>query len=107
MRASSKSLRICICSCYCYWLAFTAFDVCFRVRDMCIPEPGETDPWYTKQLEIFIQEVNEFLRQKEWKDAFVEFIHNHTAFFGGNVTVFAEGHYDVWENFKIFSIVYC
>lgn len=66
-------------------------------------EPGETDPWYTKQLEIFIQEVNEFLRQKEWKDAFVEFIHNHTAFFGGNVTVFAEGHYDVWENFKIFT----
>ena len=61
------------------------------------------DPWFRKQLEIFIQEVNEFLQRKQWKSSFEEFIHNHTAFFGGNVTTYSEGHYDVWEAFKRFT----
>jgi len=42
---------------------------------------GEQDPWLIKQLEIFIQEVNQLLQQEHWKTELEEFTHNHTAFF--------------------------
>ena len=64
---------------------------------------GEQDPWLIKQLEIFIQEVNQLLQQDYWKTELEEFTHNHTAFFAGDCTTFADGHYEVWESFKKFT----
>jgi len=64
---------------------------------------GEQDPWLIKQLEIFIQEVNQLLQQEHWKTELEEFTHNHTAFFAGDYTTFADGHYEVWESFKKFT----
>ena len=66
----------------------------------------EQDPWFVKQLEIFIQEVNQVLQQEAWKTEFEEFIHNHAAFFAGDSSSFADGHYEVWESFKKFTGIY-
>ena len=44
---------------------------------------------------ILIKELNVLLQQDRWKSEFEEFTHNHTAFFSGESTTFADCHYEV------------